>query len=181
MIRSTSWAYRRAWTDLKHMTLPPSANFTYTLFETSNLICALAPFWCLLICCSSFHYTSSSCRYFTGAHVRLKLTHRCVLPYLCLLEDDVDLEALVNDMDSSLESLYSSCSGPQTESTPLLHNGQTSTSHSHHHQAHQHNQPRQGQHSHGISHISPEPPSSSSDSPQTGLRRSQPMHINAVR
>ncbi|XP_026041728.1 growth factor receptor-bound protein 10 isoform X1 [Astatotilapia calliptera] len=95
-------------------------------------------------------------------------------------EDDVDLEALVNEMDSSLESLYS-CSGPQTESTPLLHNGQTSTSHSHHHQAHQHNQPRQGQHSHGISHISPEPPSSSSDSPQTGLRRSQPMHINAVR
>uniref|UniRef100_A0A3B4FWN3 Growth factor receptor-bound protein 10-like n=1 Tax=Pundamilia nyererei TaxID=303518 RepID=A0A3B4FWN3_9CICH len=112
--------------------------------------------WCLSICCSSFHYTSSSCCYFTGAHVRLMLTHRFVLPYLCLLEDDVDLEALVNEMDSSLESLYS-CSGPQTESTPLLHNGQTST------------------------HISPEPPSSSSDSPQTGLRRSQPMHINAVR
>uniref|UniRef100_A0A669BCC9 Growth factor receptor bound protein 10 n=1 Tax=Oreochromis niloticus TaxID=8128 RepID=A0A669BCC9_ORENI len=86
------------------------------------------------------------------------LTHRCVLPYMCLLEDDVDLEALVNEMDSSLESLYSSCSGPQTESTPLLHNGQTSTSHHHHHQ-----------------------PPSSSDSPQTGLRRSQPMHINAVR
>uniref|UniRef100_A0AAX7TTK8 Growth factor receptor-bound protein 10b n=1 Tax=Astatotilapia calliptera TaxID=8154 RepID=A0AAX7TTK8_ASTCA len=110
--------------------------------------------WCLSICCSSFHYTSSSCCYFTGAHVRLMLTHRFVLPYLCLLEDDVDLEALVNEMDSSLESLYS-CSGPQTESTPLLHNGQTSTSH--------------------------KPPSSSSDSPQTGLRRSQPMHINAVR
>uniref|UniRef100_A0A8P4GJW1 Growth factor receptor-bound protein 10 n=1 Tax=Dicentrarchus labrax TaxID=13489 RepID=A0A8P4GJW1_DICLA len=57
-------------------------------------------------------------------------------------EDDVDLEALVNDMNSSLESLYSTCSSQQTESTPLLHNGQTS---------------------------------------QTGLRRSQPMHILAVR
>uniref|UniRef100_A0A7N6B1E2 Growth factor receptor-bound protein 10b n=1 Tax=Anabas testudineus TaxID=64144 RepID=A0A7N6B1E2_ANATE len=68
-------------------------------------------------------------------------------------EDDVDLEALVNDMNSSLESLYSTCSGQQTESTPLLH-------------------------------VSPEPPSSSSSSagsPQTGLRRSQPMHILAVR
>ncbi|CAJ1061757.1 growth factor receptor-bound protein 10 isoform X3 [Xyrichtys novacula] len=103
-------------------------------------------------------------------------------------EDDVDLEALVNDMNSSLESLYSTCSGPQTESTPLLHNGQTSSSHQHHHhhQHHQHhtqhNQPRQG-HSHGLSHVSPEPPSSSSsaDSPQSGLRRSQPMHILAVR
>uniref|UniRef100_A0A672GSS3 Growth factor receptor-bound protein 10-like n=1 Tax=Salarias fasciatus TaxID=181472 RepID=A0A672GSS3_SALFA len=74
-------------------------------------------------------------------------------------EDDVDLEALVNDMNSSLESLYSSCSGQQNESTPLLHNGQTS------------------------SHVSPEPPSSalSADSPQTSLRRSQPMHILAVR
>uniref|UniRef100_A0A673CU80 Growth factor receptor-bound protein 10-like n=1 Tax=Sphaeramia orbicularis TaxID=375764 RepID=A0A673CU80_9TELE len=59
--------------------------------------------------------------------------------------DDVDLEALVNDMNSSLESLYSTCSGH---------------------------------------HVSPEPPSSSSssaDSPQTSLRRSQPMHILAVR
>uniref|UniRef100_A0A673CMS8 Growth factor receptor-bound protein 10-like n=1 Tax=Sphaeramia orbicularis TaxID=375764 RepID=A0A673CMS8_9TELE len=67
-------------------------------------------------------------------------------------KDDVDLEALVNDMNSSLESLYSTCSGQQTESTPL--------------------------------HVSPEPPSSSSssaDSPQTSLRRSQPMHILAVR
>ncbi|KAF7653329.1 hypothetical protein LDENG_00084750, partial [Lucifuga dentata] len=44
-------------------------------------------------------------------------------------EDDVDLEALVNDMNSSLESLYSTCS----------------------------------------------------DSSKTGLKRSQPMHILAVR
>uniref|UniRef100_A0AAY5L6G4 Growth factor receptor-bound protein 10a n=1 Tax=Esox lucius TaxID=8010 RepID=A0AAY5L6G4_ESOLU len=35
-------------------------------------------------------------------------------------DDDVDLEALVNDMNSSLESLYSSCS-IHTETTPLLH------------------------------------------------------------
>uniref|UniRef100_A0A8D0D180 Growth factor receptor bound protein 10 n=1 Tax=Sander lucioperca TaxID=283035 RepID=A0A8D0D180_SANLU len=64
--------------------------------------------------------------------------------------DDVDLEALVNDMNSSQESLYSTCSGQQTESTPLLHNGQTSSSH-HNHMQHNH------------------------------LRRSQPMHILAVR
>ncbi|XP_017265526.1 growth factor receptor-bound protein 10 isoform X1 [Kryptolebias marmoratus] len=94
-------------------------------------------------------------------------------------EDDVDLEALVNDMNSSLESLYSSCSGQQTESTPLLHNGQNSCSHHHHTQ---NNQPRQV-----LTHVSlepPPPPSSSSptaDPPQTGLRRSQPMHILAVR
>lgn len=180
MIHSTSWAYRRAWTDLKHMTIGPQCKFHIHVIWNLKFNMRTGSLWCLSICCSSFHYTSSSCCYFTGAHVRLMLTHRFVLPYLCLLEDDVDLEALVNEMDSSLESLYS-CSGPQTESTPLLHNGRTSTSHSHHHQAHQHNQPRQGQHSHGISHISPEPPSSSSDSPQTGLRRSQPMHINAVR
>uniref|UniRef100_A0A8C4NTZ1 Growth factor receptor-bound protein 10 n=1 Tax=Dicentrarchus labrax TaxID=13489 RepID=A0A8C4NTZ1_DICLA len=61
--------------------------------------------------------------------------------------DDVDLEALVNDMNSSLESLYSTCSSQQTESTPLLHNGQTSASHHHHHHT-QHNHPRQGQQSH---------------------------------
>uniref|UniRef100_A0A3B3C7V7 Growth factor receptor bound protein 10 n=1 Tax=Oryzias melastigma TaxID=30732 RepID=A0A3B3C7V7_ORYME len=87
--------------------------------------------------------------------------HKCIdLCNLPLSEDDVDLEALVNDMNSSLESLYSSCSGPQTESIPLLHNGH---------------------------HTSPELPSSSSSSslsadvPRTSLRRSQPMHILAVR
>uniref|UniRef100_A0A8C5EAP5 Growth factor receptor-bound protein 10-like n=1 Tax=Gouania willdenowi TaxID=441366 RepID=A0A8C5EAP5_GOUWI len=70
---------------------------------------------------------------------------------LFLLEDDVDLEALVNDMNSSLESLYSSCSGQPIESTPLLPNGQPALS------------------------------SPSTDSPQAVLRRSQPMHILAVR
>uniref|UniRef100_A0A7N8XPH5 Growth factor receptor-bound protein 10b n=1 Tax=Mastacembelus armatus TaxID=205130 RepID=A0A7N8XPH5_9TELE len=59
------------------------------------------------------------------------VTFHCVVCSSALLEDDVDLEALVNDMNSSLESLYSTCSG--------------------HHL------------------------------PQTGLRRSQPMHILAVR
>ena len=36
-------------------------------------------------------------------------------------EDDVDLEALVNDMDASLESLCAA-----SETVPLLHNGQHS-------------------------------------------------------
>ncbi|TNN79740.1 Growth factor receptor-bound protein 10 [Liparis tanakae] len=91
------------------------------------------------------------------------------------VEDDVDLEALVNDMNSSLESLYSTCSGQQTDSTPLLHNGQISSPPHHHHHV-QHNQPRQGQPLQSLSHVSPEPGSS-----QTSLRRSQPMHILAVR
>uniref|UniRef100_A0A8D3D6J5 Growth factor receptor-bound protein 10-like n=1 Tax=Scophthalmus maximus TaxID=52904 RepID=A0A8D3D6J5_SCOMX len=79
-------------------------------------------------------------------------------PHYTLVKDDVDLEALVNDMNSSLESLYSTCSGQQTESTPLLHNGQTTSTQRHHHLHHhdmQINHPR--------------------------LRRSQPMHILAVR
>ncbi|XP_077383414.1 growth factor receptor-bound protein 10-like isoform X3 [Festucalex cinctus] len=84
-------------------------------------------------------------------------------------EDDVDLEALVNDMNSSLENLYSTCGAQQTS---LLQNGQTSTS--------SHTQLRQGHHA--LSHSSPEPPSSTSaDLPQASLRRSQPMHILAVR
>ncbi|KAK2855456.1 hypothetical protein Q7C36_007325 [Tachysurus vachellii] len=67
-------------------------------------------------------------------------------------EDDVDLEALVNDMNSSFESLYP-VGSVQCESVPLLHNGQ----HTH---AHTHTQPI---------------------SPHQRLRRSQPMHILAVR
>ncbi|CAL8248596.1 unnamed protein product [Lota lota] len=122
-------------------------------------------------------------------------------------EDDVDLEALVNDMNSSLESLYSTSSGKQQhDSASLLHNGQAlshSSSSSHHHQhhgPHQHHHPPQLLHHdyhpaqlggqptaalarHGP-HLSPEPSSSSSsssDSSQGSLRRSQPMHILAVR
>ncbi|KAM4568747.1 growth factor receptor-bound protein 10-like isoform 2-T2 [Fundulus diaphanus] len=102
-------------------------------------------------------------------------------------DDDVDLEALVNDMNSSLESLYSTCSGQQTEITPLLHNGQNTCSqhHHHHHHHHHHTQHNQLRHHHSSqSQASPEPSSSSSsnvDPPQTKLRRSQPMHILAVR
>ncbi|XP_016362423.1 growth factor receptor-bound protein 10 isoform X1 [Sinocyclocheilus anshuiensis] len=70
-------------------------------------------------------------------------------------EDDMDLEALVNDMNSSFESLYTSCS-VQTESTPLLHNGQL---------------PR-----HAAYHTHAQP-----TSPHQRLHRSQPMHILAVR
>uniref|UniRef100_A0A671M1L4 Growth factor receptor-bound protein 10-like n=1 Tax=Sinocyclocheilus anshuiensis TaxID=1608454 RepID=A0A671M1L4_9TELE len=70
-------------------------------------------------------------------------------------KDDMDLEALVNDMNSSFESLYTSCS-VQTESTPLLHNGQL---------------PR-----HAAYHTHAQP-----TSPHQRLHRSQPMHILAVR
>ncbi|XP_016335929.1 growth factor receptor-bound protein 10-like, partial [Sinocyclocheilus anshuiensis] len=70
-------------------------------------------------------------------------------------EDDVDLEALVNDMNSSFESLYTSCS-VQTESTPLLHNGQPHRSATYQTQA-------------------------QLTSPHQRLHRSQPMHILAVR
>ncbi|XP_072009263.1 growth factor receptor-bound protein 10 isoform X1 [Engystomops pustulosus] len=42
-------------------------------------------------------------------------------------DDDVDLEALVNDMNSSLDSLYSACS-TVSESVPLLKNGQLNQS-----------------------------------------------------
>uniref|UniRef100_A0A668AIK8 Growth factor receptor bound protein 10 n=1 Tax=Myripristis murdjan TaxID=586833 RepID=A0A668AIK8_9TELE len=93
-------------------------------------------------------------RLFSSLGLRWHTTSRGSFSCLSPPEDDVDLEALVNDMNSSLESLYSTCSGQQPESAPLLH-------------------------------VSPEPPSSSSsssaDSPQTNLRRSQPMHILAVR
>ncbi|XP_056376305.1 growth factor receptor-bound protein 10 isoform X4 [Hyla sarda] len=42
-------------------------------------------------------------------------------------DDDVDLEALVNDMNSSLDSLYSTCSRV-SETVPLLKNGQLNRS-----------------------------------------------------
>ncbi|XP_006635583.1 growth factor receptor-bound protein 10 [Lepisosteus oculatus] len=74
-------------------------------------------------------------------------------------DDDVDLEALVNDMNSSFESLYSTCS-VQSESAPLLQNGQF------------HRAPLQTS---GIN------PPAQPTSPQQKVRRSQPMHIHAVR
>ncbi|KAG7458036.1 hypothetical protein MATL_G00233580 [Megalops atlanticus] len=74
-------------------------------------------------------------------------------------EDDVDLEALVNDMNASFDSLYSTCSLP-AESAPLLQNGQL-------HRRHAHQRPGPAQ-----------PPPTS---PKQKVRRSQPMHILAVR
>uniref|UniRef100_A0A8C7I2K0 Growth factor receptor bound protein 10 n=1 Tax=Oncorhynchus kisutch TaxID=8019 RepID=A0A8C7I2K0_ONCKI len=85
-------------------------------------------------------------------------------------KDDVDLEALVNDMNSSFESLYSTCSSVQSESVPLLqHNGQV---HRDHHRSapmppHTHTSNSELQHS--------------TTSPKQRRRRSQPMHILAVR
>ncbi|KAJ8273153.1 hypothetical protein GJAV_G00098120 [Gymnothorax javanicus] len=70
--------------------------------------------------------------------------------------DDVDLEALVNDMNSSFESLYSACGVP-ADSTPLLQNGQL-------------------HHIHQQGHAQPQ-----LTSPKQKVRRSQPMHILAVR
>ncbi|XP_054350381.1 growth factor receptor-bound protein 10 isoform X1 [Pongo pygmaeus] len=77
-----------------------------------------------------------------------------------LTEDDVDLEALVNDMNASLESLYSACS-MQSDTVPLLQNGQ-----------HARSQPRASG-----------PPRSVQPqvSPRQRVQRSQPVHILAVR
>ncbi|NWU84059.1 GRB10 protein, partial [Onychorhynchus coronatus] len=73
-------------------------------------------------------------------------------------DDDVDLEALVNDMNSSFESLYSTCS-MQSETTPLLQNGQLS---------------RSQLPSSGPSTLQP-------TSPRQKVQRSQPVRIMAVR
>ncbi|XP_030644622.1 growth factor receptor-bound protein 10 [Chanos chanos] len=83
-------------------------------------------------------------------------------------DDDVDLEALVNDMDSlsSYESIYSTCGTQYSDSAPLLHNG------------------------HGLhGNRSAAPPSQRPSSvrvapphsPAQRVRRSQPVHILAVR
>uniref|UniRef100_A0A8C8YKB2 Growth factor receptor bound protein 10 n=1 Tax=Prolemur simus TaxID=1328070 RepID=A0A8C8YKB2_PROSS len=76
-------------------------------------------------------------------------------PRLC---DDVDLEALMNDMNTSLESLYSACS-MQSDTVPLLQNGQ-----------HPRSQPR-----------TPGPQPQPQPSPRQRVQRSQPVHITAVR
>ncbi|KAG8510593.1 Growth factor receptor-bound protein 10 [Galemys pyrenaicus] len=73
-------------------------------------------------------------------------------------EDDVDLEALVNDMNASLESLYSACS-MQSETAPRLQNG-----------PHTRSQPPSGAR-----------PLQPQVSPRQKVQRSQPMHILAVR
>ncbi|XP_069768308.1 growth factor receptor-bound protein 10 isoform X2 [Narcine bancroftii] len=73
-------------------------------------------------------------------------------------DDDVDLEALVNDMNSSFDSLYSVCCN-QSETLPLIQN----------------DQPACNQLSSSGTN-SPQP-----TSPRQKLLRSQPMHILAVR
>ncbi|XP_029782066.1 growth factor receptor-bound protein 10 isoform X3 [Suricata suricatta] len=73
-------------------------------------------------------------------------------------EDDVDLEALVNDVSASLESLYPAC-GMQSDTAPLLQNGQ-----------HARGQPPSGARS-------PQPRAA----PRPQVQRSQPVHILAVR
>ncbi|XP_073188813.1 growth factor receptor-bound protein 10 isoform X2 [Lepidochelys kempii] len=73
-------------------------------------------------------------------------------------DDDVDLEALVNDMNSSFESLYSVC-GMQSETTPLLQNGQLN---------------RSQLPTSGTSSLQPM-------SPRQKVQRSQPVRIMAVR
>uniref|UniRef100_A0A6Q2XAQ7 Growth factor receptor-bound protein 10b n=1 Tax=Esox lucius TaxID=8010 RepID=A0A6Q2XAQ7_ESOLU len=84
--------------------------------------------------------------------------------------DDVDLEALVNDMNSSFESLYSTCSSVHSESVPLLqHNGQVHVHRDQHRCATQAPQ----------THASPSEAQLSPASPKQRLRRSQPMHILA--
>ncbi|XP_063308101.1 growth factor receptor-bound protein 10-like isoform X3 [Pelobates fuscus] len=73
-------------------------------------------------------------------------------------DDDVDLEALVNDMNSSLENLYSTCSSVG-ESVPLLKNGQLNRSQF----------PNSG------TNTLPSMPQ------RQKVQRSQPVHIQAVR
>ncbi|KAM6968164.1 growth factor receptor-bound protein 10 [Aplochiton taeniatus] len=94
-------------------------------------------------------------------------------------EDDVDLEALVNDMNSSLESLYPMCNSRSLDTAPLLHNGQTTGTHLQHHQQQQ--PARQAQHAHTLGGQAPEPSAPQAISSRYSLRRSQPMHILAVR
>lgn len=74
-------------------------------------------------------------------------------------EDDVDLETLMDDMNTSLESLYPSCS-MQSDTVPLCQNGQ-----------HTRNQPPAS----GTKSLQPQL------SPWQKVQRSQPVHILAVR
>lgn len=89
-------------------------------------------------------------------------------------DDDVDLEQLVNDMNSSIENVYSA----QDDTALLLSNGHMHTPNYHHQ-----NQPRVHVHHAAQSQAQRRqtaagPPSSSS---RDRLRQSQPMHIQAVR
>lgn len=83
-------------------------------------------------------------------------------------EDDVDLEALVNDMASlsSYESIYATCGTQHSDSTPLLHHTDGS-----------------GLHGNRVAPQlrAPSNKVTTPHSPAQKLRRSQPMHIQAVR
>ncbi|KAK9957834.1 hypothetical protein ABG768_012044 [Culter alburnus] len=83
-------------------------------------------------------------------------------------EDDVDLEALVNDMASlsSYESVYATCGTQHSDSAPLLHRTDGS-----------------GLHGNRVAPQlrAPSNKVTAPHSPAQKLRRSQPMHIQAVR
>lgn len=85
-------------------------------------------------------------------------------------DDDVDLEQLVNDMNSSMESVYST----QADTALLLNNGHTHVPHHHHH----HHPAYQGP---GQAHRRHTPSLAASSPSRERLRHSQPMHIQAVR
>uniref|UniRef100_A0AAQ5ZKT8 Growth factor receptor-bound protein 10a n=1 Tax=Amphiprion ocellaris TaxID=80972 RepID=A0AAQ5ZKT8_AMPOC len=86
------------------------------------------------------------------------------------LNDDVDLEQLVNDMNSSMESVYST----QADTALLLNNGHAP----HNHHPHQVQAAYLG---HNQAHRRHTPPLRPSSPSRERLRQSQPMHIQAVR
>ncbi|XP_051728707.1 growth factor receptor-bound protein 10a isoform X2 [Ctenopharyngodon idella] len=93
---------------------------------------------------------------------------RLLPPPSKLPEDDVDLEALVNDMASlsSYESVYATCGTQHSDSAPLLHRTDGS-----------------GLHGNRVAPQlrAPSNKVTAPHSPAQKLRRSQPMHIQAVR
>ncbi|XP_076027689.1 growth factor receptor-bound protein 10-like isoform X2 [Genypterus blacodes] len=86
-------------------------------------------------------------------------------------DDDVDLEQLMNDMNSSMESVYSS----QADTVLLLNNGHA---HAPHHRYHHLHTAYPG---HGHAHQRPSPPQQPATPSTERLMYSQPMHIQAVR
>lgn len=87
------------------------------------------------------------------------------------LDDDVDLEQLVNEMNSSMESVYSTA-----DTALLLNNGHAHAQHHHHH-----NHIHAAYPGHGQAHRRHTPPLHPSSPSRERLRHSQPMHIQAVR
>ncbi|XP_039977231.1 growth factor receptor-bound protein 10-like isoform X1 [Xiphias gladius] len=86
-------------------------------------------------------------------------------------DDDVDLEQLVNEMNSSMESVYST----RADTTLLLNNGHMQTAHNYHHHV------PAAYPGHGQAHRRHTPPLPSSSPYRERLRHSQPMHIQAAR